>query len=742
LEDRATFLAQGCAGDNVLRAEVESLLARDAQADGPVDRPAWDGMGALLDSSIEQPMAVGAVLGPYKITGTLGAGGMGRVYKADDSRLGRSVAIKISRNRFSERFEREARAIAALNHPNICTLYDVGPNYLVMELVEGKTLAERIKRGPVPPQEALGFARQIAEALDAAHEKGIVHRDLKPGNIKIKPDGAVKVLDFGLAKVENVPLAAAGREPSASDAGTETGLVLGTAGYMAPEQTQGETVDKRADIWAFGVVLYEMLTGKRLFQGSTAELSMRQVLTKEVDWTCLPANLQPLLRQCLEREPKRRLRDIGDAPALLAAAETATIAPRRLPWVAWATLSVIVAALALGFLRFRTVSYAPGDEVRFRVPLAPGVSPNRSGSFTLSPDGKSIAYVGTGTDNAKRLWVQPLKSLEAKLLPETEMGEGNTPPIWSPDAKSVAFYSHLQLKRTDLLGSTPRVICDVHTIVVGGSWNRDDVILFGSDTGGLMKVNAAGGTPSPVTKVDPSRKERNHIFPTFLPDGRHFIYTRTSPIGQYNGVFLGSLDNPPDAKPPQPLLRIPVAARFARQRGGGGRLFFIRNDALMAQDFDLSRFQLTGDPEPVVPDKVGFFRAFGFFDATADVLLYRAVPADNIFQLNWVDREGAVSSTVGSPIALMSSPAISPRGDRAAVAIDERHTSDIWLIDLAQGVNRRLTSDFRAAGDPAWSADGSEIVFTSNWPGKYDLYRIPANGEGTRERRRVRGAHV
>jgi Tol biopolymer transport system component len=474
-----------------------------------------------------------------------------------------------------------------------------------------------------------------------------------------------------------------------------------------------------------------MLTGKRLFQGDTAQLSLIQVMTKDVDWARLPAIVQPLLRQCLERDPKRRLRDIGDVPALLAAAETAPPSRRRLPWAAWTILSMIIAALILGFLWFRTAPSTPRDEVQFRVPLASGVRPTKSGTFTLSPDGRSIAYVGTGTDGIDRLWVQPLKSLEAKLLPETEMPMGNTPPIWSPDAKSIAFYSRLQLKRTDPMGSTPLVICDVPTNVVGGSWNHDDVIIFGSDTGGLMKVNAAGGPPSLVTKVDPSRQERNHVFPTFLPDGRHFIYTRTSPVAQYNGVFLGSLDDPPGTKPPEPLLRIPVAARFVQQRNGGGKLFFILNDVLMAQDFDLSRFQLRGEPEPVVAEKVGFFRAFGFFDATADVLAYRAAPAEDLFQLSWVDREGKLSSTIGSPIVTASPPAISPRGDRAVVAIYERHTSDLWLIDLARGVSQRLTSDFRSADDPAWSADGSEIVFTSNWPGKYDLYRIPANGEGS-----------
>jgi serine/threonine protein kinase len=730
-EDRAAFVERGCVGDDDLRKEVESLLARDAQVAGPVDRLAWDGMGALLESSIDAPISVGTDLGAYRVTGTLGAGGMGHVYRAEDSRLGRSVAIKISRDRFSDRFEREARAVAALNHPNICTLYDVGPNYLVMELVEGPTLADRIKKGPMPLPEALNIARQIAGALEAAHEAGIVHRDLKPANIKVKPDGTVKVLDFGLAKVARSMLGAGDSTPLVGDSVSRAGVILGTAAYMAPEQARGEAVDKRADIWAFGVVLYEMLTGKRLFQGETAQLSLLQVMKKDIDWTRLPAIVQPLLRQCLERDPKRRLRDIGDVPALLAAAETAPLARRRLPWGAWATLSMIVAAMVLGFLWFRTAPSPPGDEVQFRVPLAPGVRPTKSGTFSLSPDGRSIAYVGTGTDGIDRLWVQPLKSLEAKLLPETEMPVGNTPPIWSPDAKSIAFYSRLQLKRTDPMGSTPRVICDVPTNVVGGSWNHDDVIIFGSDTGGLMKVNAAGGPPSPVTKIDPSRQERNHVFPTFLPDGRHFIYTRTSPVGQYNGVFLGSLDDPPDTKPPEPLLRIPLAARFVLQRSGGGKLFFILNDVLMAQDFDLSRFQLTGEPEPVIPEKVGFFRAFGFFDATADVLAYRAAPAEDLSQLSWVDREGKLSSTIGNPISLSSSPAISPQGDRAVAAIFERHTSDLWLIDLERGLSQRLTSDFRSADDPAWSADGSEIVFTSRWPGKYDVYRIPSNGEAS-----------
>src|ERR1700732_3505677 len=347
--ERSAFLAEACRGDEELRRKVELLLAQDISNDEAVgekilDRPAWEAAPSLLGRPGSARLTPGTQIGPYKIEAALGAGGMGEVYRAVDTRLKRTVAIKVAKENFGERFERETRAIAALNHPNICTLYDVGPHYLVMELIEGPTLAERIEKGPVPLEESLGIAKQIADALEAAHEKGITHRDLKPGNIKIKPDGTVKVLDFGLAKV--APVSAGDSPDETATLTTRTGIILGTAAYMSPEQAQGKPVDKRADIWAFGVVLYEMLTGRRLFEGETVSETLAAVLTKEPEWERVPQKAQRLLRRCLEKEPKRRLRDIADAMALIDDAPQGTVLRHsKLPWVVAGALALALAIL-------------------------------------------------------------------------------------------------------------------------------------------------------------------------------------------------------------------------------------------------------------------------------------------------------------------------------------------------------------------------------------------------------------
>src|ERR1700693_3227436 len=347
---RSAFLAEACRGDEELRRKVELLLAQDVSNDDAeggkiLARRPWEAAPSLLGQPGNARLSPGAQIGPYRIEAALGAGGMGEVYRAVDTRLRRTVAIKVAKENFDQRFEREARAIAALNHPNICTLYDVGPNYLVMELIEGPTLAERIEKGPVAVEEAVGIAKQIADALEAAHEKGITHRDLKPGNIKIKPDGIVKVLDFGLAKVAPASAGDSSAEATATLT-TRAGMILGTAAYMSPEQAQGKPVDKRADIWAFGVVLYEMLTGRRMFQGETVSDTMAAVLTKEPEWERVPANVRGLLRSCLEKDPKRRLRDIADAMALIndAPQDVTRSRPAKLPW-AVAAAAALVAAL-------------------------------------------------------------------------------------------------------------------------------------------------------------------------------------------------------------------------------------------------------------------------------------------------------------------------------------------------------------------------------------------------------------
>jgi eukaryotic-like serine/threonine-protein kinase len=525
---RAAFLSEVCGSDQELRREVDSLLELNHS---PVlfDAPAWQAVAELLTGSAQ--LTPGTQLGPYRIEAMLGACGMGTVYQSQDTRLGRSVALKISRVEFNERFEREARAVAALNHPNVCTIHDVGPNYLVMELVEGPTLSDRMKEGSIPVEEALRIARQIADALEAAHEKGIVHRDLKPGNIKIKPDGTVKVLDFGLAKLRPFDVAPGTKpedSPTISMAATSAGMILGTAAYMSPEQARGKVVDKRADIWAFGVVLHEMLTGGRLFEGEDITETLALVTKGEPKWEGIPVSVQRLLKSCLQKDPKCRLRDIGDAWQLLEEAPAPTVASRsRLGTVALAaTLALALGVLA--FVHFREKP-APADMVRFEIP--PPAQSSFTGYPIVSPDGRRVAVRMRGPDGRSQLWVRFLESLESRSLPGTE--DVLNASFWSPDSRSIGFATQTKLKKVDISGGPAQTVCDISGAALGtgttaqfrgGAWNRDGVILFATSLSGLWRVSEAGGTPSLVTKL--SGKDFFHHGPDFLPGGRQFIYNR------------------------------------------------------------------------------------------------------------------------------------------------------------------------------------------------------------------------
>jgi eukaryotic-like serine/threonine-protein kinase len=410
-------------------------------------------------------LAVGDKLGRYEILAPIGKGGMGEVYRARDTRLNRDVAIKVSAEQFSERFEREARAIAALNHPNICHLYDVGPDFLVMELVDGPTLADRIQQGAIPLEEALVIARQIADALEAAHEKGVVHRDLKPGNVKMKSDGTMKVLDFGLAKMGGTPILQDDHSPTMTMGQTQAGMILGTASYMSPEQAKGKPVDARSDIYAFGAVLYEMLTGTRLHQGETTTDVLASVIKEEPRWDKVPPQVQRLLRLCLQKDPQKRLRHIGDVMALLDDAPTASASVPAIPrparatwtWVAAGTALLAVIALAtVWFLKpapdqpMLQLEITPPDGVRFTGLITP---------FALSPDGRRIVFMGAGKDGKTMLWLRSIDSSSAVALPGTENGEV---PFWSPDSRWVGFSANGKLQRLDIAAAgQPEVICDI-----------------------------------------------------------------------------------------------------------------------------------------------------------------------------------------------------------------------------------------------------------------------------------------
>jgi Tol biopolymer transport system component/predicted Ser/Thr protein kinase len=673
----------------------------------------------------------GHMLGPYEIFARVGAGGMGDVYRARDTRLDRTVAIKVSNDQFSERFEREARAVAALNHPNICHLYDVGPNYLVMEFVEGDTL-----RGPVPLETALNYARQIADALEAAHEKGIVHRDLKPANIKITPDGTVKVLDFGLAKVANVP-APEGDNSTTVDAGvTRTGIIVGTPAYISPEQARGKPVDKRADIWAYGVVLYELLTGEQVFAGETDSDKLASVLKEEPNWERIPARVQPLLRRCLEKDPRKRLRDIGDAVALLDASETLKAKVRRTTssaWLGWTFGAVFAIAFGIvALLHFREKPPAAQDPMRFEVPLPDKVTFTATGSLALSPDGRHLAFSAVGPDGRPGVWIHEMDSLQSRRLPDADTGPQAPPFFWSPDSRFVLFSGAQKLKKMDLAGGASETVCDLPGPPIGGSWSRDGVIIFGSNRGGLWRVPATGGAATQLTALDLSRNERSHELPTFLPDGRHFIYLRASTAPENTGIAVGSLDARPDQQSSKLLLLTRYGAAYVPPSGSTpGQLLFLRDGKLMAQSFDAQRLAPAGNPSPLA-ERVGTIFNTPYFSASASgVLVYRTGYGD-ISQLTWFDRLGKAGESIGEA-GPYSSVDLSPDGTRAAVVQNDNGKAgshDLWLMDLARGTSTRFTFGPNRSENPVWSPDGNQIAYSADRQAGFrlNLYVKPADG--------------
>jgi eukaryotic-like serine/threonine-protein kinase len=494
----------------------------------------------------------GTHVGPYEITSAIGAGGMGEVYRARDPKLGRDVAIKVLPEAFARdaarmaRFQREAKVLASLSHPNIATIYGLedsgSTSALVMELAEGPTLSDRIKAGPIPVDEAVRIARQIADALEYAHERGIIHRDLKPANIKVAADDTVKVLDFGLAKAlegdsSSIDISTS---PTISRMATQQGVLLGTAAYMSPEQAKAKPVDRRADIWAFGCVLYEMLTGKMAFRGDTVTDTLASVIKEEPDWsqlpTATPIRVRVLLQRCLQKDPKQRLRDIGDArislDEVLSGAPDASLAGAagipvpfwRRAELAWAVAGAFAIAFAVIGWAYQRLASAPAPAQLLRYQISPPEKASFGTVFALSPDGRHLAFTATEQDGRTRLWVRDLDTLESRPLAGTE---GASDAFWSPDNRVLGFAAGPKLERVEVSASAaPQTICDVPAGgELGANWNQDGVIVFGN-LQGLMKVSAAGGTPSLLTKADHSRGELAHVSPSFLPDGKHFLYIR------------------------------------------------------------------------------------------------------------------------------------------------------------------------------------------------------------------------
>ena len=688
---RGVFLAEACKGDQELQREVEALLAQEGSQPSLIGQPTQTVVGS------------GAQLGPYKIQELIGAGGMGQVFRAVDTRLGREVALKVSAAQFTERFEREARAISALNHPHICTLHDVGPNYLVMELVEGAPL-----KGPLPLGKTVEYAGQILDALDAAHRKGITHRDLKPANILIAKHG-VKLLDFGLAQMargENDP------------ALTVAGAVMGTPAYMAPEQWEGKPADARSDIYAFGCVLYEMLTGKRAV----------------ADRVPVGPPLEAVLRTCLEKDPDERwqsARELKHALRWAAEGKPATAAPSgprfgKAGWIAAGMFALIAATVSSLHFREKPVetpvvrfTIAPPANTIFALP-----APSPEGRRLVFPARDMLSAFVRQAGGSGSLWIRSLDATTPQPLAGTE---GAGLPFWSPDGRSIGFGAGGKLKKIDLSGGPAVSLADA-PLFRGASWSPQGVILFTpTRTSALLRMPAAGGSPAPATTLNPERKERSHRWPWFLPDGKHFLYSAVDTDGELvtseSTIYVGTLDSSD---------RRIVAQASSNAIYASGYLLFLRENTLMAQPFDARRLATTGEAVPVAQQVLDSpASANGLFAAADNGMLVFQPGLQPLQTLAWLDRAGKRVAAVGDPGQLFFT-FLSPDGKRATVSVYDRaaHNNDLWIYDLSRNLRTRFTFGSGNENAGVWSPDGSSIVFNSSTKGHLDLYRKLASGAG------------
>lgn len=698
-------------------------------------------------------ISAGTRLGPYQIESAIGFGGMGEVYRARDTRLGRIVAIKVLSSSLSAtpelkaRFDREARAISALNHAHICHLYDVGnengTEFLVMEFLEGETLSDRLRRGPLPLEQLLKIAIEMADALDKAHRAGIVHRDLKPGNIMLTKFGA-KLLDFGLAKPCGAVAAAPASGSVFSAALTQSspvsplssaGTVLGTVQYMSPEQIGGTEADARSDIFAFGIVLYEMATGKRAFEGTTQANVAGAILAVEPPpvsslQPAAPAALDAVVRLCLAKDPDERFQSIHDVKLelqLLAESGSRAASPAQAPaqkignaWIPWAAaVSALVLAIAAGLW----ISALRGDLALKSRPVQSYLLAGDSFSFpsisqmALSPDGRKLVLVGIGGKGQRSLWVLELSSDKTQALPDTENAMY---PFWSPDDRYIGFFADGKLKKVEAAGGPPQLLTDAPN-GRGGTWNSEGVIVFAPATGtSLFRVSAAGGPPTEVAKLNRGGAFNSYRFPQFLPDGRHFIFLAR---GNPDSIKVGSLDGS-EAK----NLLLGSNAAYA-----AGYLLFIRQNALMVQRFDPDRLQPQGDPS-LLADGIAYdaLNHRGSFTVAADsTLIYQTGIGYFGLILRILDRTGKELTTfpASSPSEIPMQPRFSPDGHRIAIQTYDpgKSTRDLWIYEPDRKLHTRFTFDSALHFAPVWSPDGSRIIFNSNQKGHYDLYVKPAN---------------
>ena len=717
----------------------------------------------------------GTRLGPYEIQSPLGAGGMGEVYRARDTRLERTVAIKVlnaqlvASAELRARFEREAKVISQLQHPNICVLHDVGNegaiDYLVMEFLQGESLADRLRKGPLPADQVLTIAIAIADALEKAHRAGVVHRDLKPGNVMLTKSGA-KLLDFGLAKPLGATIAsdkASGTSPSVFAALTQTmpspspatplstaGTVIGTVQYMSPEQLQGVEADARSDIFSFGVMLFEMVTGKRTFEGKTQASIVGQILAVDPPSVSTlrpetPPGLDRVIRLCLDKDPDERIQTAHDLKLQLqAVAETPQASPqasasapavasawrRWLPWAAAGLLAIAAIGFALAYLQSQQAplvsvhSYVlPPEKSSF------ALTGNDAGPPVLSPDGLRVAFVAKNADGKQMLWIRPLNSAVAQSMSGTD---GATFPFWSADSRYVAFFANGKLNKIDASGGPPQALCDAPA-GRGGTWSSTGAIVFSPDTtSGLARVDAAGGTRVAITTLD-SGKETSHRWPNFLPDGNHFLYFAHGATNADSGVYLASLDSKDRDKDRKLLLRNDSNAIYAAP----GYLLFVRDNTLMAQRFNPRSLALEGEAKPVADHvAVNTDTWRGILTASANgELLYQHGAASGGSQLVWYDASGKQGEPVLPETAAYSQPALSPDASKLAFMLETNGVADIWVLDLARHTKTRLTFGPQYSNWPVWWPDGKSIVFGYGGSASGEsLYRQNADGTGSKEK--------
>jgi serine/threonine protein kinase/Tol biopolymer transport system component len=696
-------------------------------------------------------IATGTKLGRYEIRSKIGEGGMGEVYLARDTQLGRDVAVKVLPSTYSDdtdrlhRFEQEACAASALNHPNILSIYDVGTHdgspYVVSELLQGQTLRQRVSGTSLPQRKAMDYALEIARGLAAAHEKGIVHRDLKPDNLFITNDGRVKILDFGLAKLTgagNTELSQTGIPTRRVD--TDPGKVMGTVGYMSPEQLKGRAVDHRSDIFSFGAILYEMLSGRRAFHGESAAETMSAILKEdppdlsETNQRISPA-LERLVNRCLEKNPAERFHSASDLAFALEAlsgsaptsAQTAVISAitarkltrRELFFALVAAIALVAVGIMLALSYFRRATI----ETRTVRLFIPPPEKNSFGSFALSPDGRHLAFVATDASAKTLLWIRSLDSLNSQPLAGTEEA---VYPFWSPDNRFVGFFAGSKLKKVQAAGGSVQTLCNA-PVPRGGTWNSEGVILFApTPNDPIYQVSAGGGEPTQVTTLDRTRLENSHRWPNFLPDGRHFIY---SVLGgaDTRGVYVGLLGS----KEQRRVLNIPNSdALYAAP----GYLLYRREATLIAQAFNGKTLQVTDDPvpiaEPVAFDAASFQTLFSVSETG---MLAYSVGGSIKTQLVWVDRSGKQTGFIEES-GYYFRPALSPDEKRVAVDnVDVQGNRDIWIIELGRGNTTRFTFDPALELWPVWAPDGSRIAFSSNRAGTMNLYQRSASGTGPEE---------